>query len=198
MEPARSELAEEVVEVDVAGLQLADGGVAAVGHADRPAHAEAALGEVESVAGRTAHTVGRDPHDVRRVEAAGEDEVLDEAADLVVHERGDDGAAQAEDPAQAAGDVVLAAALPGLERTCRADPALARVEPQHDLTERDGVVRALGSWTQLHDRPHFRIAAAAATAATHSSLTWANAPSRIASTGTIQEPPTAGTHPSER
>src|SRR5450756_2137237 len=34
VEPARAELAEEVVEVDVAGLQLADRGVSAVGHAD--------------------------------------------------------------------------------------------------------------------------------------------------------------------
>jgi hypothetical protein len=166
--------------------------------ADCPAHAEAALGEVQTVAGATSDAVGRDPHDLRRVEAAGEDEVLDETADLVVHQRGDDGAAQAEDPSQAADDVVLAAAFPCLERSGGTDATLARVEAKHDLAERDGVVRALGRWTQLHGRPHFPIAAAAATAPAHSSLTWANAPSRIASTGTIQEPPTAGTHPSER
>ena len=38
-----------------------------------------------------------------RVDAAGQDEVLDETADLVVDERGDDRAAQTEDPAQSRG-----------------------------------------------------------------------------------------------
>ena len=43
---------------------------------------------------------------------AGEDQVLDQPPDLVVGERGDHRRAQAEAAAQAAGDVVLAAALP--------------------------------------------------------------------------------------
>ncbi len=133
-----------------------------------------------------------------RVETSGEDEVLDEMPDLVVHERGDDSATQPEHAAQAADDVVLATAFPRLEAAGRTDAALAGIEPQHHLAQRDGVVRALLSRTQLHGRPHFPTAAAAATASLHSSLMLANAPSRIASTGTIHDPPTAGTQPSER
>ena len=81
----------------------------------RAADAEAALGEVEPVADAAADAVVGHPADVRDVDAALEHQVLDEPADRVVGERGDDRGAQAEAPAQPAGDVVLAAALPGAE-----------------------------------------------------------------------------------
>ena len=55
VEPAHAELAEDVVPVEIAGLELAGGGVAAVGNAHRAAHAEAALGEIQAVA----HACGR-------------------------------------------------------------------------------------------------------------------------------------------
>ena len=84
-----------------------------------------------------ADAVVRDPAHERRVDAALEDEVLEQAADVVVGERGDDRGPQAEAAAQAARDVVLAAALPDAKRPGRADPALARVEAQHHLAERD-------------------------------------------------------------
>ena len=79
----------------------------------------------------------------RGVHAAGEDEVLQQPAHLVVGERGDHRGAQAEAAAQPAGHVVLAAAFPDVELPGGADPALARVQPQHHLTQRDGVVTAL-------------------------------------------------------
>ena len=47
-------------------------------------------------------------------------------AELVVHERGDDRGAQAEDLAQGARDVVLAAAFPDLEAARGVDPPVAR------------------------------------------------------------------------
>ena len=50
VEPARAVLAEHLVPVDVARLQLRDRRVAAVGAADAAARAEAALGEVQAVA----------------------------------------------------------------------------------------------------------------------------------------------------
>ena len=118
-------------------------GVAAVGDADRAAHAEAALGEVEAVADGAPDAVVGHPADERGVDAALQDEVLDQAADLVVGQRGDDRGAQAEAAAQAAGDVVLAAALPDVERARGADAALAGVEAQHHLAERDEVEAAL-------------------------------------------------------
>ena len=62
VEPARAVLgAEDRFPVEIAGLDLADGGVAAVGAAGGGAHAEAALGKVEAVAHGAAHAVVRDP-----------------------------------------------------------------------------------------------------------------------------------------
>ena len=109
----------------------------------RAADAEAALGEVEPVADGAADAVVRHPADERRVDAALQDEVLDQPPDLVVGERGHDRGAQAEAAAQAAGDVVLAAALPDPERARGADAALAGIEAEHDLAERDEVEPAL-------------------------------------------------------
>ena len=83
--------------------------------------------------------VRRHPADQRGVDAALEHEVLEQPADLVVGERGHDGRPQPEAAAQAAGHVVLAPALPDAEPPGGADPPLARIEPQHDLAERDEV-----------------------------------------------------------
>ena len=60
----------------------------AVGATDRAAHAEAALGEVESVAHRPPHPVVRCPAEMGAVDAALVEEILDQPADLVVGERG--------------------------------------------------------------------------------------------------------------
>ncbi len=57
VEPAGAFFAEDLVPVDVAGLELGDGGVAAVGAAEGCADAEAALGEVEAVASGAAYAV---------------------------------------------------------------------------------------------------------------------------------------------
>src|ERR1035437_6682169 len=118
--------------------------MAAVGDPDRSAYPEAAFGEVQAVAYRGPDAVVGDPLDERGVQAAGEDEVLDQAPDLVVRQRRDDRGAQAERPAQAAGDVVLAAALPGPERPGRADTPLTGVQAQHHLTQGHRVEAALG------------------------------------------------------
>ena len=137
VEPADAELAEEVLPVEVAGLDLRGRGVAAVRDADGAADAEAALGEVEAVADRAADAVVLAPLDEVGVHAALHHEVLEQAADLVVDERRADGGAQAEALAQAAGDVVFAAAFPDLELARGAHAAFARVEAEHDFTEGD-------------------------------------------------------------
>ena len=89
VEPARALGGEDRVPVDVARAQLRDGRVAAVGAADRAAHAEAALGEVEAVARGPADAVVGHPAQVALVDAAAQDELLDQAADRVVGERAD-------------------------------------------------------------------------------------------------------------
>src|SRR5665811_1242080 len=106
-----------------------------------------------------------------------------------------------ERPAQAARDVVLPAALPGAERACGADPVLPRVEAEHHLTQRDGVVPAHPGRADPEDlgaagigRPGHRVTCwARATACAVSRRTSSKSPARMRSRGTIHEPPTAAT-----
>ena len=135
MEPAHALLAEERLPVDLAGLELGDGREAAVGAGTRAAAAIAALDEVEAVADLAADTVERAPEDVAHVDAALEHEVLDETADRIVRERGDRRRLETEAAAQAAHDVVLAAAFPDLELAGGVDAPVARIEAEHDFTE---------------------------------------------------------------
>ena len=85
-----------------------------------------------------------DPAQVRLVDAALVDEVLDEPADRVVHERRDDGGLEAEAALEAAGHVVFAAAFPDLEGARGVDAALAGIEAQHHLAEAHEVEAAAG------------------------------------------------------
>ena len=146
VEPAHAELAEDVIPIDVAGLELRGGGVAAVRVADRAADAEAALGEVESVSNRAADAVVVAPLDEVGGHAALHDEILDQMADLVVHERGDHGGLVAEAFPQAARGVVFAAAFPDLEVAGGADPAFTGIETEHDFAQGDLVEGAFGFW----------------------------------------------------
>ena len=140
--------------VEVAGLDLADGGVAAIVAAGCGANAESALGEVEAVANGAAYAVEGDPFEERSVDAALKDAVFDEAANGVVGERGGDGGAEAEAAAETAGDVVLAAALPNREVTRGVNASLARVEAEHDFAETETIpapVR-IGKQNRFHIR----------------------------------------------
>ena len=120
--------------------------------------AEAAFGEVEPVAHLAPDAVVRKPAEVRLLDAALVDQILDQAADGVVGERGHDRRAQAEAALERAGDVVLAAALADVEAPGRRDAAVAGVEAQHDLAQRDEVPAALVSRAQDHRRELHRLA----------------------------------------
>ena len=138
--------------IEIAGGELAYGGVAAVGTACGGSNSEAALGEVEAVADIAADTVVLDPLEQGEVDAALKHEVFDEAADGVVSERGGDGGAQAEAATEAAGDVVLAAALPDLELAGGVDAGIAGIEAEHDFAEGERVPAAggVGDYEGVH------------------------------------------------
>ena len=119
------------------------------------ADTEAPFGEIKPVTDGPPQAVVRDPADLGHVHASGQHEVLDQAADRVVGQRGDDGRAQAEAPAQAAGHVVLAAALPDPELSGGLDPHVARVEAKHHFTQRYVIEGALLAGAQLQDGHDF-------------------------------------------
>ena len=141
VKPPHPERAEKMLPVDIARLHLAGRRVAPVRHAHRATDAEAAFGEIEAVTNRAADAVIRLPLDEVGADASLHDEVFDEMPHLVVNKGGHHGGLQAEALPQAAGHVVFAAPLPDLKVPRSADAALARVEPEHDLAERDLIER---------------------------------------------------------
>ena len=142
VEPAHALLPEQRVPVDVAGLQLRDGRQPAVRAAARAAAAVAALDEVEAVPDRAADAVVRHPLHVRDIDAALQHEVLDEASDGILRERRDRRRPETEAAPEAAHDVVFAAAFPDLEFAGRVDAPIARIEAEHDFTQRGGIPHA--------------------------------------------------------
>ena len=93
MKPTDAEFTKNVVPIEVTGLELRGGGVAAIGIADGAAEAKAALGEVETIADGAADAVVLAPLDEIGGDPALHDEVLDQMADLIVDQRGADGGA---------------------------------------------------------------------------------------------------------
>jgi hypothetical protein len=145
MEPARALPAEDRLPVDVTGLELGHRGVAAVGAAEGGANPEATLREVEAVPREAPDPVVLDPEEVRLVDPALVDQVLDQPPDRVVDERRDHRRVQAEAALEPARHIVFAAALPDLERTRGVDAAGAGIQAEHDLAQADQVVAAAGT-----------------------------------------------------
>ena len=90
------------------------------------------------------------------VHAAGLHQRLDEPSDVVVDERRDDGGAQTEATSQGAGDVVLTAAFPDVERAGGADACVARIESQHHLAEGDAIPARLVGALDRQAQPSLR------------------------------------------
>ena len=68
-----------------------------------------------------------------KIHASLEHEILQQLANLVVHDGGDNGGTQSEAAAQTPNHVVLATAFVHLEGTGCPDATIARVKSQHDL-----------------------------------------------------------------
>ena len=154
MEPAGAPLAEDLLPVHVSRLQLGNGGIGAVGDAQRAAHAVAPLGEVQAVAHLAADAVIGHPLDHGGVHAALENQVLHQIAHVVLGKSCHDAGLHAEAAAQAAGHVVLAAALPDVEAARRAHAGLAGIKAQHDFTQGNLVIHALALVLQFQIHCH--------------------------------------------
>ena len=90
MQPAHPQLAENVVPIEITGLELARRRVAAVGDPDRAAHAKTALGEIQTVARDATDTIERHPFDEFRVHPALQNEIFEQMSHLVVGKGGAD------------------------------------------------------------------------------------------------------------
>ena len=171
VQPAHAQRAEEVVPVDVAGRRAAAAAVCPRSEQPtRSADAEAALGEVQPVADRAGRRRRNGTHWMKRGSTPPcRMRSSTRRPTSLSHERGDDRGPQPEAPAQPAGDVVLAAALPDPERARGADAPLAGVEAQHDLAQRhqrrSGTPRRAGTPASPCRPPRARAATTASAAA---------------------------------
>ncbi len=134
MEPADTLFAENVLPVNVPGLELRHRSVTPVDRANRGAHAEAALREIKAVTRTAPDAVMRHPFGMRDIDTTLQQHVLEQAANLVVYDCCHDRATHPEAATQPACDVVFATAFPNVEAPCRTNAAMARIEPQHDFT----------------------------------------------------------------
>ena len=144
-----------------------------------------------------AELVGRLPDDVVEVRPTLQEEILQQPADLVVPDRGDQCDPVSEDAPECPADVVLAAALADPERPSGPDPPLTRVEPQHHLAERDDVEAAVARRPEGDGRAH-ELARPRCAAAYAAWVTVDQSRPAIAARGTIHDPPTAMTWGSAR
>src|SRR5262249_44840866 len=128
--------------VDVARRELRDGGVSAVGAADAGTDAEPALDEVQAVARFAADAVVLHPADVRLVDAALKDQILDAAPDRVVGECRNERGVESEAALETAGNVIFAAAFPGAERPRGMNARVSGIEAQHHFSERHEIPAA--------------------------------------------------------
>src|ERR1700727_811221 len=126
VKPTRALLPEDLLPVNVSRSHLRGGAVGRIGAAERWANAESPLGEVQPVTHCASDPVVRNPVELGTVDSALVHEIFNQPADGIVDERGYDRSSLPEAALEAARDVVLAAALPGLERTRRCDSCVAR------------------------------------------------------------------------
>src|SRR5579859_6694550 len=151
MKPAHAEFTKNLFPIEIAGLELAGGGVSAIWHANRAANAETALRKIQSITYGAPDAVIGFPENEVGGDPALHDEIFDEVADFIVHERRAHRRLQPKTFAQSACNVVFAAPLPNLEFTGRTDTPFAGVEAEHDFPERKLAKCAFVAEFEWHD-----------------------------------------------
>jgi len=103
MEPTSAMIrTKDCLPVEVAGLDLTDGGVAPVVASGCGTHSESALSEVEAVANGAAHAIKGDPANERWIDPALQNAVFDKPANGVVGQSSCDRGAKSEATSKAA------------------------------------------------------------------------------------------------
>jgi hypothetical protein len=113
--------------------------MAAIRTSHSRAHAKSTLGKIQSVAHRSADAVVRHPADQRAIDSSLQHQIFNQLSDWILGERGDHCGSHPEASAQAAGDIVFPAALPGSELSRSMDAFFSGIKPQHYLAKADAV-----------------------------------------------------------
>src|SRR6185503_10240871 len=135
VKPARAFRTEDLFPIDVAGFQFRNRSVTAIGATGSRTNAETAFSKVETIANSPAYTVELHPLHVRLVHAALINQILDQAANRVISQRGHDRCVHAKAALQSASDVVLTTTFPNTKAARGGDTSFARIQTQHYLTK---------------------------------------------------------------
>ena len=122
-----------MLKIKILRRRLGNRRVGTVGTANRATDAVSPLREIQTVPANAPDAVRLHPFNQGRVHAALLDKVFHQKADFVLRERGNHSRVHAETLVQAADDVVLPAAFPRAEAARGTNPALAGIQPQHEL-----------------------------------------------------------------
>src|SRR2546423_736780 len=142
MKPARARFPQNVLPIKVTRAKLAGGGIAAVWNSQRSPDPEPAFGKVKSISHRATNAVVRNPFNESRIHTALKHEILDQAPDVIVGKLSTNSGAQSKTAPHPARHIVLPASFPYFKFPCRPHPPLARIKPQHDLTQRHQIILA--------------------------------------------------------
>jgi hypothetical protein len=142
MQPSDTHFAEEMLPVEIAGFELARGGMATVRCPYGTAHPESALSEIKPVAHRSPDAVEREPPYKLRVNAPLQDQIFQEPPNLIISESSANSSLKPETATEPPRNIILATTFPNFEFARGAHASLARVEPQHYFAQSDEVVLA--------------------------------------------------------
>src|SRR5205823_6029020 len=107
------------------------------------AHAKASLGEIQPVTHSAAYAVILDPFDMRLIDSALIDQILNEPADEIICKRSYDRGVHPETTLQSSRYIVFATAFPDLKNARGVDTAIAWIEPEHHFAQADQIPATL-------------------------------------------------------
>src|SRR5258708_9621630 len=142
MQPPAAIVDEDAVPVHIPRFELRDRGMAAIGATHRSPQSKSSLGEIQAVAGLPPYAIVRNPLDIGLVDSPLVDQVLNQPANGVIDERGDDGGIQPKAALETTRNVVFAAALPHPKFPRVGNPGFSGIETQHHFSQSNQVPTA--------------------------------------------------------
>src|SRR5258707_11098233 len=119
--------------------------MAAVRAAHRGPQPKPSLGKIQSVSDLRSHSIVANPLHAGLVHTSLIHQVLNEAANRIIHQCGDDGGVQPKAALQTTRNVVFPTTFPYLEFSCMRNPGFSRIKPKHHFPQGNQVPAALRS-----------------------------------------------------
>src|SRR5258707_9628277 len=117
----------------------------AVRAAHRGPQAKSTVGKIQSISGLSTYSIVVNPFNAGLVNTSLIHQVLNQATNRIIHQRGDDGGVQPKAALQTTRNVVFPTTFPYLEFSCMRNPGFSRIKPKHHFPQGNQVPAALRS-----------------------------------------------------